>query len=86
MRRSPVVIAMLATVVAAGCTTSATPTPSATSTPTPIPPTSTPLGPATCQQFPFVFDELAVPPITDADHSHGPAEADIVVIDYADFQ
>ena len=82
MRRSLVVLALLATVAAAGCTAPATPTPS----PTSIEPTSTPLGPATCYPAPLTLTEVTVPPITDADHSHGPAEADIVVIEYADFQ
>ena len=80
MKRSVVPLALLLVVVSGGCSP-------ATAEPSPTPMAiSTPAGPASCYLAPLQFAELSVPLITDADHTHGPAAADIVVIDYADFQ
>ncbi len=65
--------------------------PSPTSPPTPIPevPTivATPSGPATCVLEPLDLQtESRIPPVTEEDHVHGPADAPITFIEYADFQ
>jgi len=47
----------------------------------------TPSGPAFCVEAPFDFPaELRIPPVTEEDHVHGPADASITFIEYADFQ
>ena len=49
--------------------------------PEPTPP------PASCTIQPLTLpDEPRIPPVTEADHVHGPADAPITVIEYADFQ
>jgi len=88
------VVAML--VLVAGCGgEAASPTPSPTSTPAPAtaaataaPPTSvSPSGPAECVDAPLDFPVVSdIPPVTEEDHSHGPADAPITLIEYADFQ
>jgi hypothetical protein len=49
--------------------------------PQPTPP------PAFCAAQPLTLPaEPRIPPLTDADYVHGPADAPITVIEYADFQ
>ena len=44
-------------------------------------------GSASCVAAPFDFPvESRIPPITEEDHTHGPADASITLIEYADFQ
>jgi hypothetical protein len=86
------VVAMLA--LAAGCGgEAASPTPSPTSTPAPATATAapsasvSPSGPAVCVDEPLDFPVVSdIPPVTEEDHAHGPADAPITVIEYADFQ
>jgi len=47
--------------------------------PTPTPP------PAFCRAQPLPA-EPRIPPVSERDHVHGPADAPITVIEYADFQ
>ena len=48
---------------------------------------ATPSGLATCVEAPFDFPvESRIPPVTEEDHVHGPADAPITFIEYADFQ
>jgi hypothetical protein len=47
--------------------------------PEPTPP------PAFCVPQPLLV-EPRIPPVTEADHVHGPANAPITIIEYADFQ
>jgi hypothetical protein len=69
-----------------------TPPPSPTSAPeeaTAAPEVSAPSSPtsASCVANPFDFPLVpGVPSITDEDHGHGPADASIALIEYADFQ
>ena len=76
---------------------SPTPTSLPTSPPSPtpaseaataVPPASdTAPGSASCVAAPFDFPvESRIPPITEEDHVHGPADAPITFIEYADFQ
>ncbi|RLC67982.1 MAG: hypothetical protein DRI48_00825 [Chloroflexi bacterium] len=47
----------------------------------------TPSGPASCVQAPLEFEaEPRIPSVTEEDHVHGPADAPITFIEYADFQ
>ena len=49
--------------------------------PEPTPP------PASCTARPLTLPtEPRIPPVTEADHIHGPADAPITIIEYADFQ
>ena len=44
-------------------------------------------GPAVCTLEPMEFPANPnIPPITDEDHTHGPADAAITFVEYADFQ
>jgi len=44
-------------------------------------------GPAACVEAPLDFQvEPRIPPVTEDDHVHGPADAPITFIEYADFQ
>ena len=93
MRKLALLLIVL--VLVAGCSKeTATPTPSPTSPPIP-PPTPTPemplaitpSGPATCVLEPLEFQvEPRIPPMTEEDHVHGPADAPITFFEYADFQ
>ncbi|MDY6875457.1 MAG: hypothetical protein SWK90_04535 [Chloroflexota bacterium] len=79
-----------------GCsqgTASPTPTPPPSPTPVPEVPTAVPLvsatpsGPASCVAESFDFPvESRIPPVTEDDHVHGPADAPITFMEYADFQ
>lgn len=70
------------------------PTPEVTPTVAPAPtvpanemPSSQPSAPATCTLEPIQFPvNSAIPPVTSSDHIHGPVNASITVIEYADFQ
>jgi hypothetical protein len=83
---------VLVLVLVAGCGgEAASPTPS----PTPAPATATaapatsvsPSGPAVCVDAPLDFPVASdIPPVTEEDHVHGPADAPITIIEYADFQ
>jgi hypothetical protein len=75
----------------------ATPTTAPTSPPPPTsapeatdaaPPVSeAPSGSASCVATPFDFPvESRIPAISEDDHTHGPANAPITLIEYADFQ
>jgi hypothetical protein len=85
---------VLVLVLVAGCGgEAASPTPSPTPTPAPetataVPPTSvSPSGPAVCVDEPLDFPVVSdIPPVTGEDHVHGPADAPITLIEYADFQ
>jgi cyclophilin family peptidyl-prolyl cis-trans isomerase/protein-disulfide isomerase len=82
MKKGLFLVPLLLLVVSAGCDSGAAmSTPTRTSTLTP-----TPAGPASCYLAPLQFAEVPVPPVTEADQASGPADADIVVIEYADFQ
>ena len=86
MKRSLVPVALLLLVVSAGCasqTAEPNPTPSPSPSPSPSP---TPAGPASCYLASVNLTEMPLPPITEADQVQGPADADIVVVEYADFQ
>ena len=57
-------------------------------TPTVEPPDGdTPVIPATCELAPLDFPvEPRIPPVSEDDHVHGPADAEITFLEYADFQ
>jgi hypothetical protein len=69
-----------------------TPLPAPTSAPegaTAAPEVSAPSssGPASCVANPLDFPLVpGIPPISDQEHAHGPADASITLIEYADFQ
>nr|HID13525.1 hypothetical protein [Anaerolineae bacterium] len=94
MRKLALLLTVLLLGLVAGCgRESVSPTPSPSPTPTPETATATPLvsttpsGPATCVEAPFDFPvEPRIPPVTAEDHVHGPADAPITFIEYADFQ
>jgi cyclophilin family peptidyl-prolyl cis-trans isomerase/protein-disulfide isomerase len=76
-------------------TSTPTPAPTSPPSPTPAPEASTTAPPASqttsgsasCVAAPFdVTVESGIPPISEEDHAHGPADAPITVIEYADFQ
>ena len=85
-------VMVLTLVLVAGCGgEAASPTPSPTPAPataTVAPPTSvSPSGPAVCVDEPLDFPVVSgIPPVTEEDHVHGPADAPITIIEYADFQ
>lgn len=86
-------LALLSTILlvgfVAGCKTES-PSPTPTTAPTSAPETPvvvSPSGPATCVVAPFEFPvNPNIPPISEADHVHGPEDATITFIEYADFQ
>ena len=90
MRKLALLLAVL--VLVAGCgKESASPTPSPTSAPEATtvasPVVVTPAGPATCVLESFDFPvNPSIPPVTEVDHVHGPDDASITFIEYADFQ
>lgn len=98
MRKVAFLFVILLIVGLAGCdgaTPSPTAAPAATDAPAPtaspgVPeeaPATEPDGPATCTLAPFEFPPLAgIPPVSEEDHVHGPEDASIVIIEYADFQ
>jgi cyclophilin family peptidyl-prolyl cis-trans isomerase len=94
MRERALLLTVLLLGLAAGCGgESASPTPSPSPPPAPAtatapPPASpTPSGPAVCVEAPLEFPvEPRIPPVTEDDHIHGPADAPITFIEYADFQ
>ncbi len=69
------------------------PSPTSAPPPTPVPETDTaeptmapePSGPATCELFTLPVASN-IPPVTEEDHVHGPNDAAITLIEYADFQ
>jgi len=95
MRKLALLLIVLLLVVGCG-KESASPTPTSIPIPTllPSPPSDpeipaaiTPSGPATCELEPFDLPvESRIPPVTEEDHVHGPADAPITFFEYADFQ
>lgn len=69
------------------------PSPTSPPSPTSVPETDTaeptaviePSGPATCELFTLSVAPN-IPPVTEEDHVHGPDDAAITFIEYADFQ
>jgi len=98
MRKLVLLLTVLLLGLAAGCggeSASPTVSPTLPSSPTPVPQQAsatqvvsvTPSGPAVCVEEPFDFAaEPRIPPVTEEDYVHGPADAPITFIEYADFQ
>jgi len=94
MRKSALILLVLLLGLIAGCGTESEP-PSPSPSPSPVPATATAAptaavassGPAACVEAPLDFQaEPRIPPVTEDDHVHGPADAPITFIEYADFQ
>jgi protein-disulfide isomerase len=102
MKKSFLLLLMLLTLGLSGCLPKATesPTPTATVTavsqPAPTAGLTIPSGTAllpdsgctvvTKKPTPGATPETIYPPITDADHVKGPADAKVTIIEYSDFQ
>jgi cyclophilin family peptidyl-prolyl cis-trans isomerase len=96
MRRPALLLIVLVLGLVAGCAgETASPTPTPAPSPTPVPATAvptpllpaTPSGPASCVESPLDFPaEPRIPPVMEDDHVHGPADASITFMEYADFQ
>lgn len=101
MRKFMLLLTVLLLGLVVGCSQESSPTPTPLppspppSSPTPAPEeatatplaSATPSGPASCVAAPFDFPvEPRIPPVTEEDHIHGPADAPITFIEYADFQ
>ncbi len=96
MRKSAPLFIMLLVVLMGGCggePAAPTPTPLPSPSPTSERATATPYvgvtpsGPAVCVEDPLDLPvESRIPPVTEDDHVHGPADAPITLIEYADFQ
>ena len=95
MRKLVLLLTILLLVgVAAGCGNggeAASPTSSPPPSPTPVSAVTTvavtPSGPASCELSPLEFPTNPnIPPISEVDHAHGPDDASITFIEYADFQ
>jgi len=99
MRKFALLLIVLLLGMVAGCDgepaspTSPSPPPSLSPTSAPEAATAAPLaspmpsGPASCVEAPFNFaPDPRIPPVTEEDHIHGPADAPITFIEYADFQ
>ena len=94
MRKSALLLMVLTLGLATACSSeSATPSPSPS--PSPVPATATtaptvgvtPSGEASCVEARLEFQaEPRIPAVTEDDHVHGPADAPITFIEYADFQ
>jgi hypothetical protein len=90
MNKRLLLFLVLLTGLAAGCCKpEPTPEPEPTIRPSPQPTKEIALDPqeAFCMAQPLNLPvEPRIPPITEADYVHGPADAPITVIEYADFQ
>ena len=87
--RKLALLLMIILVLVVGCSgESANPTPTPLPTSAPETPTAvTSSGPATCVLEPLDFPvNPSIPPVTEGDHVHGPDDAPITFIEYADFQ
>ena len=94
------VLMLIVLVIVVGCgqeTGSPSPSSSPTAQPSPMPvqetataepsDVETEMVPVTCELAPLDFPvEPRIPPVTEDDHVHGPADAAITFIEYADFQ
>lgn len=96
MRKPALLLTILLLGLSVGCNGgSASPTPTSSPMPTATQEMATatptvgvtPSGPASCVEAPLDFPvEPRIPPVTEEDHVHGPADAPITFIEYADFQ
>ncbi len=94
MRKSVLLLVVLLSIgMIAGCGNGDAPA-SPISSPPPSPTSApaatvavTPSGPATCELAPLEFPvNPNIPPVSEVDHVHGPDDASITLIEYADFQ
>jgi hypothetical protein len=91
MNKRLLLLLVLLTALAAGCCEQPEPTqePEPTKVPLPQPTAEIAVEPqeAFCVAEPLELPvEPRIPPVTEADHVHGPADAPITIIEYADFQ